>query len=326
MANIFAKGTKMAQTGLALLQREVKFPALFTTRYGIADFKGAEGDTVNVKRPTLLRARDKGWRTSNAIVVDNLIKSTIPVALNSHPYSAVNLSPEEATLDEVDYVRDVQVPQVRALLEFFEEYGVAELADADFELTVSYDAATDDPRKVANRARKLFTAKKVPMSGRYWIVGGDVSEAIANYQKLLDVDTSGLPEAVREGVVGRLGGFTIVEVPALDADASYFIHETALAWAVVAPVVPQGAAKGGGVSAGQGLAVTQVWDYDATNMKDRSVVHTFLGVAPVLDPVTYDADGEAPATYRKGEISVTDGVVDMEFVRAIEVTFTPEGS
>jgi hypothetical protein len=57
MANVFQKGTKFAQNALALLRRTVKAPGLFTTKYTIADFKGAEGDVINVKPPRVARPR-----------------------------------------------------------------------------------------------------------------------------------------------------------------------------------------------------------------------------------------------------------------------------
>lgn len=315
--NIFVKGTKLAQTALALLRREVKAPGLFIHKFGISDFAGSEGDVVNVRRPAVLRARDKGWRNNNEIVVDRLANSKIQVKLTAHPYSAVELSPEEETLDDIDYVRDVQAPQVRAILEWFENLIVTAISTASFVLGVTFNpestkAVESDPRKVAIRARKLFQRKHVPTAGRYWLVGSDVSEAVASHDKLLDVDTAGLPEALRDGVVGKLGGFIIVELDALDPEESYFVHESAIAIATVAPVVPQGATKGGGVSAGNGLAVTQLWDYDSKIMKDRSVVHAFAGATPVTDPevgedglVIFDSAGEP----------------QLEFVRAIKVTF-----
>ncbi len=105
-----------------------------------------------------------------------------------------------------------------------------------------------------------------------------MSEAIAGYEKLLDVDTAGLPEALREGVVGRLAGFTIVELDELDPTASYFVHESAIAVANVARSC-RSVAKGGGVAAGNGLAVTQLWDYDSDHLKDRSIVHAFAGAS-----------------------------------------------
>ncbi|MCA0217926.1 MAG: hypothetical protein LCH43_11300 [Actinobacteria bacterium] len=320
--NIFVKGTKLAATALALLRKELKAPALFTIKLGVADFKGAEGDTVGIRRPSVLVARDKGWRTDDAITIDKLEQSKIQVALSAHPYSAVALSAEEETLDEVDYVRDVQAPQVRAILEWFENLIAITLRGAAFTLGVTFNTASgsaveSDPRKVAIRARKLFQLAHVPTGGRYWLVGANVSEALASYDKLLDVDTSGLPEALREGVVGKLGGFIIVELDALGEDESYFVHETAIALAIVAPVVPQGVTKGGGIAAGNGIAVTQLWDYDSDHLKDRSVVHALAGAAVVTDPEV-DSDGAL--------VHDENGAIELKFRRAIKVTFGAGGS
>lgn len=322
MANIFVKGQKLAQTALALLRRQVKAPSLFTYKFGITDFKGAEGDVINIKRPAVLVAREKPWRGDDAIVVDRLANSKIQVALNRHIYSAVALSPEEETLDEIDYVRDVQAPQVSAILDFFENIVVGALRAASFVFGVTFNPASgsateSDPRKVAIRARKLAQKAHWPLSGRYWLVGADVSEAIASYEKLLDVDTAGLPEALREGVVGRLAGWTIIELDALGDTESYFVHETAIAIANVAPAVPNGVAKGGGVAAGNGLAVTQLWDYDSTYMKDRSIVHTFAGATAVTDP-EQNADGSI--------VRDENDAVVLKFQRAIKVTYGAGGS
>lgn len=315
MANIFQKAEKLAGTALALLRRTVKAPGLFVHKYGINEFKGAAGDTIMVKRPPLLKARDKGWRTSNAIVVDDLVQSRIEVKLSAFPYSAVHLSPEEATLDEVEFVRDIQAPQVTAISEFYEDLIVDTLGAADFVYEVTFNTgATDgseDPRKVALRARKHFQDAKVPTSGRYWLVGSSVSEAIAGHKELLAVDASGLPEALRDGVVGKLSGFVVVELDALGENESYFVHETAVAIATVAPVVPRGAVAGSSITGAGGIAITQIFDYDSVNAKDRSIVEAFAGAAVVLDPET-DEDGKI----------VTDGgEAVMDFFRAVKVNF-----
>lgn len=316
MANIFEKGTKFAATALALLRKQVKAPGLFTIRYSRTDFQGAAGDVLNIKRPAVLVARDKGWRNDDAIVIDNLVQTKIQVALNAHPYSAVALSTEEETLDEIDYVRDVQAPQVAAILDWFENLVVSTIGGADFVFEVDFNIAatdgTEDPRKVAIQARKLFQDAHVPTAGRYWLVGSSVSAAIASYTKLLDVETAGLPEAVRDGIVGRLAGFTIIELDALDPSESYFVHETAIALAVVAPAVPNGVAKGGGVAAANGLALTQLWDYDSDHLKDRSIVHALAGAAVITDPEV-NADGSL----------VLDGSNNpsLKFMRAIKVIF-----
>lgn len=320
MANVFLKAEKFAATALALLQRTIKGPGLFTIKFTRSDFVGAKGDTVNLKRPAILRARDKGFRSNNAIVVDYLANTSIPIKLTAFPYSAVPLTLEEETLDEVDYVRDVQAPQVRAVADFYEDTIAGGLAGAKYKFTVTYDLGSpkvkeNDARKVASRARKLFQDARVPATGRYWLVGSRVAEAIRDTDKLLEVDASGLPEALRDGVVTRLSGFLVVEFDALDETESYFVHESALALANFAPVVPKGAIAGATIT-GQGVAVAQVWDYDSEHAVDRSIVMSFAGVAPVTDPKVVDgqivmvtpepADGPEPV---------------LEFVRAVKVLF-----
>lgn len=316
MANIFEKADKMAATALALLQKEVKGAGLFVHKYGIADYVGAKGDTVMIKRPPILAARDAGFRERNTLVVDKIVQSKIAVKLDRHPYSRVELSPEEATLDEVSYVRDVQAPQVRALVEDFDKSIAAALAGATFVNEVAYNAATGDPRKVARRAKRLLDSANVPAAGRMWLVGAAVSEAIATLDKLLDVDTAGIPEALREGVVGRLAGFTIIDWPTLEDDESYFAHNTAVALSAVAPVVPRGAAAGSTIS-GNGLAVTQVWDYQSDTLADQSTVHAFTGAGVVTDPKIGE-DGFIEMTTGDNPEPV------MEFVRAVKVNFTEE--
>lgn len=315
MAHIFQKADKIAGIGLDVLQRQIVLPNLFRARYGITDFKGAKGDVVNVKRPPILRARDAGFRNRNTIVMDDLIQSRIQVALNKYPYSGVALTDEELTLDIENYSQEVTVPQTRALAEDFEETVATTLAAATYVHTVSFVVGdpgdAGDPRKVAIEARKLLNSSKVPAAGRYWIVGADVSAAIAKFDNLLDVDTAGLPEAVREGVVGRLGGFTIVESNALAGDESYFVHDSAVALAFVAPAAPKGATSAGVATEG-GLALRQLFDYDSDTLSDRSIVSVFTGGAVVTDP-KIKADGT---------IQVTSGNPVMEFVRAVKVTLT----
>ncbi|TXK17401.1 P22 phage major capsid protein family protein [Homoserinibacter sp. GY 40078] len=312
--NIFQKATKLAATALELLKLDVKLPSLFTIKLGKADFTGAAGDVVGIKRPPILVARDKGWRNDDPIVVDRIAQTKIQVKLDKFPVQAVHLSPEEATLDEVEFVRDIQAPQVQSMVTFFEKVITATLRAASFVLEVAFTpGATDysgDPRKVALRARKLLNDAWVPDGGRYWLVGSSVSEQIAGHEKLLAVDTSGLPEALREGVVGKLGGFIVIEVQALGEDESYFVHSTAVALANVAPVVPRGAVSGASVTA-NGMAVTQIFDYDSTHAKDRSIVESFLGAGVVTDPERDD----------EGAILFDDDEPRMQFVRAVKVIF-----
>lgn len=309
MAHIFEKAEKIAGVALGILQRTIVLPNLFSNRYGIADFKGAKGDVVNVKRPAILVAQDAGFRDRNPIVYQDLVQSRIQVKLSRYPIVPVQLSDEELTLDIENYSQDVTVPQVRALVEDFENTIADTLGAATFVHEVNY-APGADPRKIAIQARKLLNDSNVPANGRYWIVGSEVSAEIASFDKLLDVDTSGLPEAVREGVVGRLAGFTIVESNALDGDESYFVHNSALALAYVAPAAPKGATSSA-IAIEGGLSVRQLFDYDSDTLHDRSILGVFTGGTVVTDPQIGD----------DGLVVQSGGEVQMEFIRAVKVNF-----
>ncbi|MFJ6429708.1 hypothetical protein [Microbacterium maritypicum] len=309
MAHIFEKAEKIAGVALGILQRTIVLPNLFSNRYGIADFKGAKGDVVNVKRPAILVAQDAGFRDRNPIVYQDLVQSRIQVKLSRYPIVPVQLSDEELTLDIENYSQDVTVPQVRALVEDFENTIADTLGAATFVHEVNY-APGADPRKIAIQARKLLNDSNVPANGRYWIVGSEVSAEIASFDKLLDVDTAGLPEAVREGVVGRLAGFTIVESNALDGDESYFVHNSALALAYVAPAAPKGATSSA-IAIEGGLSVRQLFDYDSDTLHDRSILGVFTGGSVVTDPQIGD----------DGLVVQSGGEVQMEFIRAVKVNF-----
>ena len=314
MAHIFEKAEKIAGVALGILQRQIVLPNLFSNRYGIADFKGAKGDVVNVKRPAILKAQDAGFRSRNNIAYQDLVQSRIQVRLSRYPVVPVQLSDEELTLDIENYAQDVTAPQVRALVEDFENTVASVLSGADYVSEVVFNTAasdgTEDPRQVAIQARKLLNDYDVPASGRYWIVGSEVSAAIASFKELLDVNTAGLPEAVREGVVGRLSGFTIVESNALDGDESYFVHNSAIALAFVAPAAPKGATSSA-IAIEGGLSVRQLFDYDSDTFHDRSVLGVFTGGTVVTDPQIGD----------DGLVVQVGGEVQMEFVRGVKVNF-----
>lgn len=314
MAHIFEKAEKIAGIGLGILQRLIVLPNLFANRYGIADFKGAKGDVVNVKRPAILKAQDAGFRDRNAIVYQDLVQSRIQVKLDRYPIVPVQLTDEELTLDIENYAQEVTAPQARALVEDFENTVASVLSGADYVNEVVFNTGGSDdekdPRKVAIQARKLLNDYDVPASGRYWIVGSEVSAAIASFKELLDVNTAGLPEAVREGVVGRLAGFTIVESNALDGDESYFVHNSAVALAYVAPAAPKGATSSA-VAIEGGLSVRQLFDYDSDTLSDRSILGVFTGGAAVTDPQIGD----------DGLVVQVGGEVQMEFVRGVKVNF-----
>ncbi|HMA77864.1 MAG TPA: hypothetical protein VKP88_01860, partial [Candidatus Paceibacterota bacterium] len=88
-----------------------------------------------------------------------------------------------------------------------------------------------DEAKAAIRAiRKEMANNKVPAAGRYVVVNPDMADLLI--QGLDDVSVAGTPDELRNGVIGRLYGFTVVESPLFSADtpAAIGYHEAMFAF------------------------------------------------------------------------------------------------
>jgi hypothetical protein len=169
---------------------------------------------------------------------------------------------------------------------------------------------------VANRARRLLNDQNVPKGQRTLLVASDVEEDILNSDRFTRFDSIGpdAEDALREGTIGRIGGFNVVPSNALDSGQAFAYHRSAFVLAARAPRVPQGVNMGtirglneaqGAVGAYGGIGVRWIMDYDYTNTTDRSLVNTWAGTATVTDPVT-PGDPESAMTLRRA-VKITNG-------------------
>lgn len=313
MANDFLKPEQIAAQGLGLLRRELILPRI-VQRMGLSDFRGAKNDTVNVRVPTILTAREYEWRTRNAdIVTDDLEEKTIPVSLDKHVYSAVRITDEELTLDILNWGVQVAQPQIIAVAEKLESYiadamtgatyaaaDIAYIEDETHETDPFYNALVD--------ARKALNAAHVPATNRYVILGSDVEAAALKEPSQRRADQSGSTDALTSAIIDRRAGFTILgNIQSVPADFALAFHTSAFVFANVAPLVPDGVSAGAGI-AFEGFAMRWIRDYYAPRLYDRSVYSAFAGAASVEDG--RDDHGE----------------LTEENVRAVKITFTPAGS
>jgi len=299
MPNVFLTSETIASTGLELLRRELVLPRL-VSRLGLADFRGAMDDTVNVRVPALLTARDYEWRTRTApIVIDTITETSIPVALDSHIYSAVGLTDEELTLDITDFAVQVLNPQLLAVAEGLENLVADVIVAAPYDpaLTVAYVEDADSAGAPFHRAlvdaRKVLNDAKVPMAGRVVVVGSAVEAAALKEEGFRRVNESGSESALRDALLGNVAGFTVVASQAVAPDFAVAFHRSAFVLGNVAPEVPAGVTFGSS-QVFDGLAMRWIRDYDPNYLRDRSVVSSFAGAASVDDGPLVDIDGAGP--------------------------------
>ncbi|WP_275462068.1 P22 phage major capsid protein family protein [Streptomyces noursei] len=307
MANQFLKPEIIAATALGLLEREITLPQLVWND-AISDFSGAKNDTVSIRVPSRLTAREYGWRNnrSSEIVLDELAESKVDVSLNHDIYSAVAVTDEELTLDITDFGTQVLAPQSSAVARAVEDLLATTIEGATYATTITINPA--DPFAAAVDARTALNKAEVPRDGRTLLVGADVEAAMLKSELLKRVDESGSDGALREALIGRYAGFNVYGSNAIDPGTAFAFVRSAFIFAMRAPAIPAGVSFGQSQSY-KGMAMRWLRDYDPTRLRDRSVLNTYVGTAVVRD-----------------NTAATGSPEHLELVRAVKLVMPGSGS
>lgn len=288
MANTFIKAGQIVQAAALLLQREIVLPRLVWTQPSDA-FMGALNDTVTLRVPAVLSANTRTMRSSTALTADNLTETSVPVVLDTHVYNLLNVTDEQLTLDITDFAAQVLAPQMRAVAEGMEDAIAGELTAANVaagQILAGVDISTaptsGEAYGVLVEARKELNKLNVPRSERVVVLGADL-EAWFLQDPIIANHNSGNRDALEDATLGRIAGFTVVGSNAVDSEDGFAFHRTAIAFANVAPALPDGATMKARVAT-ESLALRYLRDYNPTNSTgpvDRSLVDAFVGAASV---------------------------------------------
>ncbi|MFJ9408574.1 P22 phage major capsid protein family protein [Streptomyces sp. NPDC101393] len=291
--NAFLKPEVIANAAVGMLERELILSNLVWTSHGL-DFTGAKNDTVSLRIPSRLTARTFPWRddrSSSSIVLDNLAEDSVSVSLSKDIYSAVAITDEELTLDISDFGTQVLDPQVRAVAAYLDAQVAAMIEGAAYgaegvgTVTILEADGQNAALNGITRARTLLNKNDVPQEGRTLLVGADFEEALLSGSTLLDVSQSGSDGALREATIGRIRGFNVVTSNAIDSLSAYAFVPSAFLLATRAPAIPSGATFGAGASFA-GYSMRWIRDYDASKLRDRSIVNAYAGTKVMLDQPT----------------------------------------
>lgn len=292
MANQFYQAPQVARVAAALASEDAYLSALVNRDYQDDILGGGgRGRTVNVRIPGALIARDRGIDDkTSAIVLDELVESTFPITLGTHAYSAVPLSEGDMSLNLESFSAQVLAPQVEAVVDFIEHDFVTTLSATEGvqagETALTYDPT--NPVKTFIALRKVLRDRGVNPAALNTVVGTQVYADLIASGQLIDVSQSGSTAALREGQVGRVQGFTVVESTRIGETEIKAFSRDAFTIAVRAPLVPAGAPYGA-VESSNGFGLRYLRDYDIMHTVDRSMVSTFVGSAALpLYKVTRD--------------------------------------
>ncbi|MFC0547051.1 P22 phage major capsid protein family protein [Kutzneria chonburiensis] len=295
---LLKQDAKFAATAIALLLRQLVLPSLFDT-HAEGEFSGALGDTVNIKRPSVLKSYKRDMRTNPNGGTDKYKRNvlnewSIPVRLDTNLYTAINLSDAMMTLDVTSFATQVIDPQIRALAEQYEDEVAAAMATKfaanpkSASLALDLSKITDIEQQAAAirrhlaRVRKAFNDENIPSNGRVIVLGSLLESILLTDPHLTRMDEAGTTSALTEAVLGRLYGFTLVSSNAVAEDAFFAFHGSALQLITMAPANPAGAPFSSSLSA-NGVALRYIRDYDFEVATDRSLINTYMGIGEVLD-------------------------------------------
>lgn len=288
MANTLIKAGQIVNAAALLLQREIVLPRLVWTQPS-ADFVGALNDTITLRVPAVLDARTRTLRAEAGLSADDLTETSVPVQLDTHVYSLLNITDEQLTLDIRDFAGQVLAPQMRAVAEGMEDTIATALSGANVDgaqvldgIDTSSAPQSGEAYAILVEARKQLNKLNVPRSERFAVLGADV-EAWFLQDPIIANHNSGNRNALEEATINRIAGLTVVGSNAIDAEDAYVFHRTAIAFANVAPALPEGATMKSRVAT-EGMALRYLRDYNPTNSTgpvDRSLVDAFVGAESV---------------------------------------------
>ncbi len=283
MANTLWTPEQAARSTLAALRYLTTLPRTVRQDFS-SDFVPGVGNVVNILNPIsagtarVYTAANRAAR--DAIVFDDLSQDTIPVTITDQVYKAVRLPDDFATFSLVSLEQQVLRPQAESVVDgvtaplLTEMNGVA--VDAGVPLLLADGSNALD---VLIELRAVLNDRKVPMTDRYFAITPAAEAAFLRLDQLQKVNESGTDGVLREAIIGRLFGFTIVVDPGLEQSVAY--HRDAFAHVTRPSRNPEGAAKSATV-AQDGFALRWLQHYNPLQLEDQSVVDTFVG-AETLD-------------------------------------------
>lgn len=301
MANTFLTATTISSATIAALRRTIVLPRLVTAVGFEGDQRTATGDTFTVRVKPKATARRVALRTDGVArerTMDSLTQVPVAVQLTDDVYHMVPITDEELTLDGVQYAEDVAMPQAEAVAENLEDLVATTIEGASFGANVQTYEAGGDAHAAVVDLRAGLNDLKVPMGERILLAGSEFEAELLKQNVIREVDSSGTDDALREAIIGRLAGFTVVPSTAIASNKAIAFHRSAFALATVVPGVPEGAVAGG-VIEDSGVRCRWIRDYDPTRWQDRSAVDLFAGAAETLD------DGVGTDNQRAIELTVT---------------------
>lgn len=305
------------------LSREIVLPGI-VNHQSMDQFKGKEGDTLTARVPGRLPARNYPFRNdrSTPIQYDTYTEHAVAVTMGDRVYSGVRLSDEQRDFDLDGDWGDLVGDQSRAVAVGLEGR-VADALTAQEMVTIG--GVEPAMRAALIEARRVLGKFLVPQEGRVLVVGSDFEAAMLLDRDLthaLNVGDSRADSALGDATLGKLLGFKIVTSDLVEPDAAYAMIPSSFVLYTAAPAIPRSLSTARTINY-EGFSLRWITDYDTDYLVDRSVVDSYVGIAPVLDRYVGLKPAETPRGVNKKEVH-EEPIEGEFFTRAVKLTLDGE--
>ena len=201
MANSFISIKDFARAALPRLIDHLVFPNLIHKDYS-DDFAARKGDTIQVRKPVVLTARD--FDPQQGVTTEDITESTVDVTLDKIATVDVGIEALQGATSIDDLTRVFIDPAAAALAQKINADGLQLYKDVF--ASVGEAGKTPDTLYPLAQARKKLNQLKAPVSGRVAVWDPEADAAFTELDPIIHAEKSGSTQGLREGSIGRVMG------------------------------------------------------------------------------------------------------------------------
>lgn len=193
---------RIARAVLPRLVENLVMPQLVNSDFS-AEFTQKQGDTIQIKKPVILEAKD--FDEATGVTTQPVKEESVEVKLDKIATIDIEVGAQEGATKFDDLNRLFLEPAAVALAEKINTTGLSLYKDIPYLSGTAGTAISTVADIVA--IRKILNDNKVPNTDRKFIFGSDTEANLLALDKFSDVDKSGSTQALRDASLGRLYGF-----------------------------------------------------------------------------------------------------------------------
>ena len=273
MANTILTPDIIAREALMVLRNNAVMANLVHRDYS-ADFNGAVGDTITIRKPATFVANEY----SGSINVQDATESAVSVVMDKHLDVSFAVSAKQMTMEIADFSKQLLVPAMQAFADKVDKYLIALEAEAT-NRHAHASGAIAPADMIA--ARKFLTENAAPLADRRFVVGAAAEADLLGNELFVSAEKVGDTATLKEASLGRKFGMDIYVDQNIAKNGDYTpsiaFHKNAMALVTRPLALPQGAAKAAIVNY-DGFGLRVVYGYDMDKKTDTISIDMLCGV------------------------------------------------